>query len=201
MALASKLRVVHFEDTAAGGLQVLQRSRALETALSNSCLLVRKARWGEWYSHSALLRLRAADQQFRHRGLSRASIEDRAAGHSPRPWTVAVALRIRRSFQRTARAAWAERQPLIVPEERLRHKLDLRGFHDRRQMVRCLGRLRYMAQQAPLGWLLRLLAASGTDGLQRADYNAGVLFVSSGAAEVRTPLSIIAPAEYPGSSA
>ena len=147
--MAAKMRVTHFEDLRAGGLQVVRRAWALEMLLVRTTFLLRKARWGAWYQQSALLVLRAADQEFRALGFSRAEIEDRAAGHAPQPWTDALVSRVRRDFQRTARAAWAERQNVITPEDRLRHKLGLRGFHDRRQMVRCLERLRYVARQAP----------------------------------------------------
>ena len=148
-ALAAKMRVMHFENRHPGGLHVRHRASDLEDLLSSTDLLVRKARWSGWYQRSALLVLQAADQQFQDVGCRRIAIEDRAAGFAPRPWTEAMTSHMRRHFQRTASSMWAERQGSIPPETRLRHKLGLRGFHDRRQTVRCLERLRHVAQGVP----------------------------------------------------
>ena len=147
-AIASHLRVLHFENRQAGGLRIQHRARVLEGLLSSSEYLVRKARWGGWYQRSALFVLHAAARQFRGLGFTRTAIEDLAAGNATRPWTPAVASQVRHNFQRAACAVWAERQGWISPEGRLRHKLGLRGFRDRRHMTRCLERLRQVGQRS-----------------------------------------------------
>ena len=122
--LASRLRVVHFEAAAMGGLRVRRRAAALREIRLRSDQVVTAGIWASWFDRCFILQLDAAYEECRRRGVSLASVEATIFGQrAARPLTRADDRRLRRDFQRTASTALMASDQSNL-DARVRHKTD-----------------------------------------------------------------------------
>ena len=104
-APAIKFRVACCENVCNGGLQVRRRARELRSALQRSGQLYRIGRWADWLRRAFYQQLDDSLALFEDRGMTFHALEETLAPGIPRPYPKAVALNIRRRFQRAARDA------------------------------------------------------------------------------------------------
>ena len=148
-SLAAKVRVATYENEQHGGLDVTRRARRLRALLRSTHHLYRKAIWRTWIEANPLLVLDEAVSKCRDLGITAHVVQGELAGPSnPRPWTPAVARRVRSKFQATLTAS-IQRRELYCPKERIRHKLARWKFQG---MPRKLAdaALRHLAQLATM---------------------------------------------------
>ena len=101
---AAQLRVARFEGIHLGGLNIRRRVEELEAARRNTNFFDCDLRWRQWYEavHSTVLL--ANREAMGARGITTTAVENEAAGSDARPWTEATVSKVRRGFQKAARA-------------------------------------------------------------------------------------------------
>jgi hypothetical protein len=145
---AAQLRVARFEGIHHGGLHIRRRVQELQAARRNTNFFDRDLRWRHWYEAAHSTVLLANREAMRARGITTTAVENEAAGSDARPWTEATVSKVRRGFQKAARAleqtgdtydalAWTRR------------KLERWGCKDRREAVRSLRRIRELQPAVP----------------------------------------------------
>ena len=133
-----------------GGLRIRGRAAALRSLIDSSEHLYRRAMWSSWLQANPLLVLYNACTECQERGITQLQVENEITGDSPRPWTPAQAIRVRRQFQATVSTLLRRRAP-FDPQERMRQRLNrwrLPGF-PRRTAARALQSLESVRTVAP----------------------------------------------------
>ena len=122
VAVAAKARLMRYENSAHGGLQLSQSARDLDKAEADTVYIVRQGVWASWFARSFPRKLKEAVRNLEDTGLPRAVVDDIILGNAPRPHTASQVCIVRQSFQR--RIAFELRvraRPCMEP--RLRHKI------------------------------------------------------------------------------
>ena len=130
IALAAQTRVATWESHANGGLQIKDKGRELSEALSGTDYIVRKIRWDSLFSASHISVLAASVSVSRQCGANPSAVIADLAKNSPRPWTRATALAVRKRFQGEVYRKLHARST-FDPEARIRHKIARFDFSDR----------------------------------------------------------------------
>ena len=130
VSIAAKLRVLHREYAANGGLRVRLQHRAIVNAISYSGneATIRLGRLGQWMRSSFAHKLVEAEAECEARGVSIESVEDVLYGDMPMPLTKARARRVLHGAQREAVRQLAARRPKQW-ERRLRARLEQFTMH------------------------------------------------------------------------
>ena len=163
VSLAARLRVVHREAMACGGLRVSTEVRRLNALYQDTPFLYRGGRWRQWYLGSFYHNLHAAVGTCRALGVTIESIETELGAARPRPHTQAQTRRIDRAVQQAARGALTQ-VLRSHPERRLRHKLA-------RWQLPVFPRIRAMRAARIVPRLRRLVAPRVLAAVLRTWYN------------------------------
>ena len=122
-ALAAKVRMYHYENASHGGLNVLQRSRALCQAVDQAPYIDRYHIWKSWVDANPLFVLQGAYEECVAKGHTMTRIEQASTGPgASRPHSLSTTTTIRRRFQ-AALAGLLRRGEQYFPERRMREKL------------------------------------------------------------------------------
>ena len=149
-AVASKLRVVQYENARHGGLRLHQRAAKLQTLMRAPDNTYRCVLWNSWFQANPLVVLHQTVQHCRARGLRPIDIQNDITNHTPRPWTLATERRVRRLFQATI-SRTLRQQADYDPQERTRHKIQRWNlpYHPGPTAARILRRLHTLRDLVP----------------------------------------------------
>jgi hypothetical protein len=102
---AAQFRVHCQEAAATGGLQIRSRAATMRRWLATSPQVARCGSWFRWFQRAFVLQLDDSRRACEAKGITQASVELALAKGVPRPYPKLVAIKIRKGFQRTTRAA------------------------------------------------------------------------------------------------
>ena len=122
VSIATRLRVLNFENWKHGGLQVHRRVRQLDRWVMESEFIVRAGIWAGWYRGAFVRNLSHAEAHCAALGVSARSLMVSLAGGAPEPWDASTWSAVRAGFQRSAKAAVAGKRPMLL-EVHLRRRL------------------------------------------------------------------------------
>ena len=120
---AAKCRVARWEAARTGGLQVVDRARALRQLAVSSGEPALRASWAHWLDNVFVLQLDSAVAAAAAAGVRTRDVESTIAQDAPRPWSPEVLATIRRQFQRKA-AVLLDPLPPGYAERTMRRRLD-----------------------------------------------------------------------------
>ena len=123
VALAAKLRVLHQEARAQGGLRCQAWLQRLAEAERASEHVVRQARWRAWLQSSFCHELTAASDAFRRLGITFTAVQLRAAKGIAPPWSPNKARQVAAGIQHAAGELLMATEQRF-PEARMRAKLE-----------------------------------------------------------------------------
>ena len=124
IALAAKLRVATYENAANGGLRVAHKARELQEWLVQSPHLDRIHLWASWFARAFVVQLHNTVLHYCEMGHAPQAIQNRIAQDKPRrDWDDALRNKVRKTFQRAARACLPSTSEQRL-YDRLRYKLN-----------------------------------------------------------------------------
>jgi hypothetical protein len=104
-ALAAQARVARFELESKGGLRINTRAQALRHLLNTGEYVGRRIPWKDWYERSHVLLLDGALARLNSQGISTDDITAQLSNKALKPWSLDVARRVKRGFQKAVARA------------------------------------------------------------------------------------------------
>ena len=123
MAKAAMFRASVMEDSRNGGLRCQERAAQMKESYKNTKYFLRSHDWGCWCDRAFVTQMAEHQNNLRRKqGITKNGIEQEISRNQAQPWDPAMALRVRRTFQRQVTQKLASGTTFNA-EERVRSNL------------------------------------------------------------------------------